>query len=443
MDEVVKKIMPHSTESEQSVLGAMLMDAEAINTASELITGEDFYNKQYGTIFDAMVELQHTGRPVDLVTLQEILKEKDVPPEVSSLTYVKEFIDTVPTSANVKTYANIVREKAVLRRLIRANEEISNLCYSGKEKTDDILDKAEKKIFDVTQKRGASQFAPIEEVVMTALDNIEAAGKTKGSVTGIHSGFDDLDYRTAGFHASEMILIAARPGVGKTAFALNIALNAAIGHKKTVALFELEMSKESLVNRLLAMDSKVSGQKLKTGELSGSEWTALSEGAAEIARSAIYIDDNAAITPAELRSKCRKLYAEKGLDLVIIDYLQLMNGNGKSDSRQQEVSDISRSLKLLAKELKIPVIALSQLNRKVEDRADKRPQLSDLRESGSIEQDADIVMFLHRDDKQEAENSNVTELIISKHRNGPTGTVKLVWLPEFMLFKSIAKKDKT
>ena len=310
MDEVVKKIKPHSTESEQSVLGAMLMDSEAIQAAAEILTGADFYNKQYGVIFDAMVELQNTGRPVDLVTLQEILKEKDVPPEVSSLTYVREFIETVPTSANIKTYANIVREKAVLRRLIEVNDEISNMCYAGKDTTDFILDKAEKKVFDVVQKRGSSNFVPIEEVVLSALENIEQAGKAKGPVTGIASGYDDLDYKTAGFHGSELILIAARPGVGKTAFALNIALNVAVRQKKKVALFELEMSQESLVNRLLAMDSKVSGQRLKTGSLSGSEWTLLSEGAAEIARSQIFIDDNSAITPNELRSKCRKLMLE-------------------------------------------------------------------------------------------------------------------------------------
>ena len=264
------------------------------------------------------------------------------------------------------------------------------------------------------------------------------AGQGPNAPAFIHSsGTSSLNWRP-----KATAFLFRNPSLKKTAFALNIALNAAIGHKKTVALFELEMSKESLVNRLLAMDSKVSGQKLKTGELSGGEWTALSEGAAEIAKSHIFIDDNSAITPNELRSKCRKLKLEKGLDLVIIDYLQLMNGNGRSDSRQQEVSDISRSLKLLAKELKIPVIALSQLNRKVEDRADKRPQLSDLRESGAIEQDADIVMFLHREDaaKKDGEEANVTELIIAKHRNGPTGTVKLVWLPEFMLFKNLAKK---
>ncbi len=440
-EEVVRKVMPHSTESEQSVLGAMMLDNQAITAAGEILTGEDFYNTQYGVIFDAMQELQSSGRPVDLITLQDILKEKNVSPEVSSLTYVKEFIDRVPTSANVKSYAQIVREKSVLRKMIRTNDDISSMCYSGKEKLDYILDNAEKKIFDVVKKRGSSDFVPIDEVVMRALDNIEAASKTKGSVTGVATGFTDLDYDTAGFQPSDLILVAARPAMGKTAFALNIALHVAIKEKKRVALFDLEMSKESLVNRLFAMQSKVDGKKLRTGELSPEEWNALSVGAAEVAESLIVIDDNASITPAELRSKCRKLKLEKGLDLIIIDYLQLMSTDGRNDSRQQEVSEISRALKLMARELNVPVIALSQLSRKVEDRTDKRPMLSDLRESGAIEQDADVVMFLYREDyyKPDTENKGVTEVIIAKQRNGPTGTVKLAWLPDFMLFKNLAK----
>ena len=440
-EEVVRKVMPHSTESEQSVLGAMLMDSQAIISAGEILTGEDFYNKQYGVVFDAMQELQTSGRPVDLITLQDLLKEKNVPPEVSSLTYVKEFIERVPTSANVKSYAEIVREKSVLRRMIRANDDISTLCYSGKEKLDVILDTAEKKVFDVVKRRGSTDFVPIDEVVMNVLDNIEKAGKVKGNTTGVPTGFTDLDYDTAGFQPSDLILIAARPSMGKTAFALNIALNAAIKEKKRVALFDLEMSKESLVNRLFAMQSKVDAKKLRTGDLNTAEWEMLSAGAAEVAKSFIVIDDNAGITPAELRSKCRKLQLEKGLDMIIIDYLQLMTNGGKTDSRQQEVSDISRSLKLLARELNVPVVALSQLSRKVEERTDKRPMLSDLRESGAIEQDADVVMFLYREDyyKKDTENTNVTEVIIAKQRNGPVGTVKLAWLPEFMLFKNLTK----
>ena len=442
-EEVVRKVMPHSTESEQSVLGAMLMDSQAIVSAGEIITGEDFYNKQYGVIFDAMQELQSSGRPVDLITLQNLLKEKNVPPEVSSLTYVKEFIERVPTSANVKSYAEIVREKSILRKMIHTNDDISSLCYGGKEKLDVILDRAEKKVFDVAKGRGSTDFVPIEEVVVNVLDNIEKAGKAKGSVTGVATGFDDLDYDTAGFQPSDLILIAARPSMGKTAFALNIALHAAIKEKKHVALFDLEMSKESLVNRLLAMQSGVDAKKLRTGDLNTAEWTSPSTGAAEVSKSLIVIDDDAGITPMELRSKCRKLQIEKGLDLIIIDYLQLMTSGGRSDSRQQEVSEISRSLKLLARDLNVPVVALSQLSRKVEDRTDKRPMLSDLRESGAIEQDADVVMFLYREDyyKKDTENTNVTEVIIAKQRNGPVGTVKLAWLPQFMLFKNLDNKN--
>ncbi|MBR6093940.1 MAG: replicative DNA helicase [Lachnospiraceae bacterium] len=440
-EESVKRIMPHSTESEQSVLGAMLMDSQAISSASEILTGEDFYNKQYGVIFDSMVELQNSGGAVDLVTLQEKLKEKNVPPEVSSLSYVREFIDAVPTSANIKAYATIVHEKAVLRKLIRTNDEISSSCYEGKEEIGVILDTAEKKIFDVVKRRGSTDFVPIEDVVMNALDAIERAGKAKGETTGVPTGFKDLDYATAGLQPSDLILIAARPSMGKTAFALNIALHASMKEKRKVAMFSLEMSKEQLVNRFLAMESKVSSQKIRIGDLNPSEWQALSVGATEVAGASVVIDDTPGITPGELRSKCRKLKLEKGLDLIIIDYLQLMSGSGKTDSRQQEVSDISRSLKSLARELNVPVVALSQLSRKVEDRTDKRPMLSDLRESGAIEQDADVVMFLYREDyyNKETENVNVSEVIIAKQRNGPTTTIKLAWLPEYTQFKNLAK----
>jgi len=440
-EEVVKRIMPHSTESEQSVLGAMLMDSQAISSASEILTGDDFYNKQYGVIFDSMVELQNSGSAVDLITLQEKLKEKNVPPEVSSLSYVREFIDAVPTSANIKAYATIVHEKAVLRKMIRTNDEISNCCYEGKEELGNILDAAEKKIFDVVKRRGSSDFVPIEDVVMNALDAIERAGKAKGETTGVPTGFKDLDYATAGLQPSDLVLIAARPSMGKTAFALNIALHASMKEKRKVAMFSLEMSKEQLVNRFLAMESKVSSQKIRIGDLNPSEWQALSVGATEVAGASVVIDDTPGITPGELRSKCRKLKLEKGLDLIIIDYLQLMSGSGKTDSRQQEVSDISRSLKSLARELNVPVVALSQLSRKVEDRTDKRPMLSDLRESGAIEQDADVVMFIYRDDyyNHDTEKKGIAEINIAKQRNGPTGTVELKWLPEYTKFANLQK----
>ncbi len=442
MDEaVVKRILPHSTEAEQSVLGAMIMDSEAITTASEIITGDDFYNKQYGLIFDTIVELQNSGSSVDLVTLQNKLKEKDVPPEVSSLEYVKDFVSAVYTSANIKNHAEIVQQKSVLRKLIRTTEGISNTCYAGKDDVESILEDTEKKVFDIVQRRNAGEFVPIQQVVMNALDMIEKAAKNKGAITGVPTGFTDLDYSTAGFQPSDLILIAARPSMGKTAFALNIALHAALKCQKCVAIFSLEMSKEQLVNRLFAMESKVNSQNLRTGNLSDKEWDKLMEGAIEVGKSKLIIDDTGSISISELRSKCRKFKLEHGLDMIMIDYLQLMTGNGKTDSRQQEVSDISRSLKALARELNVPVIALSQLSRKVEERPDHRPMMSDLRESGAIEQDADVVMFIYRDDyyNKDTEKPNVAEIIIAKQRNGPVGTIELAWLPDFTQFKNLAK----
>ncbi len=442
MDEaVVKRILPHSTEAEQSVLGSMIMDSDAIVTASEIISGDDFYNKQYGVIFDTMVELQNSGSSVDMVTLQNKLKEKDVPPEVSSLEYVRDFITAVPTSANIKYYAEIVQKKSVLRKLIRTTEGISNTCYAGKEDVEGILEDTEKKIFDIVQRRNTGDFVPIQQVVMNALDIIEKAAKNKGAITGVPTGFTDLDYSTAGFQPSDLILIAARPSMGKTAFALNIALHAAVKSQKAVAIFSLEMSKEQLVNRLFAMESKVNSQNLRTGNLSDKEWDKLMEGAIEVGKSKLIIDDTGSISISELRSKCRKYKLEHGLDMIMIDYLQLMTGSGKSDSRQQEVSDISRSLKALARELNVPVIALSQLSRKVEERPDHRPMMSDLRESGAIEQDADVVMFIYRDDyyNKDTDKPNVAEIIIAKQRNGPVGTIELAWLPDYTQFKNLAK----
>lgn len=442
MDEaIIKRILPHSTEAEQSVLGSMIMDAQAIVTASEILTGDEFYNKQYGVIFNAIVELNNAGRSVDLVTLQDKLKEKDVPTEVSSMEYVRDFITAVPTSANVKHYARIVHDKAVLRKLIHTTEGITDICYAGKEEVDDILDMTEKKVFEVVQRRDSNDFVPIRRVVMNALDMIEAAAKTTGSITGISTGFTDLDYSTAGFQPSDLILIAARPSMGKTAFALNIALNSALKDGKCVALFSLEMSKEQLVNRLFAMESMVSSQNIRTGNLSDKEWEKLIEGATAVGNSRIIIDDTGSISISELRSKCRKFKLEHGLDMIMIDYLQLMTGNGKTDSRQQEISDISRSLKSLARELNVPVVALSQLSRKVEERPEHRPMLSDLRESGAIEQDADVVMFIYRDDyyNKDTDRKGVAEIIIAKQRNGPIGTIELAWLPDFTQFKNLAK----
>lgn len=438
---LLKRILPHSIEAEQSVIGSMIMDREAIVVASEIITGDDFYSRQYGIVFEAMIELNDEGKPVDLVTLQDRLKEKDVPPEVSSLEFVRELITTVPTSANIKYYANIVAEKSVLRKLIKLNEEIANTCYAGKESLEVILEDTEKRVFDLVQRRNTGEFVPIREVVMNAMDRIEKASHNKGNVTGIATGFIDLDFRTAGMQPSDLILIAARPSMGKTAFVLNLADYIVFKQNRTVAIFSLEMSKEQLVNRLFSMESKVDSQHIRTGNLSDDEWEKLIESAGIIGKSNLIIDDTPGISISELRSKCRKYKLEHNLEMIIIDYLQLMSGSGRTDSRQQEISDISRSLKSLARELNIPVIALSQLSRAVEQRPDHRPMLSDLRESGAIEQDADVVMFLYRDDyyNKDTEKKNIMEVIIAKQRNGPIGTIELVWLPDFTKFGNLQK----
>ena len=439
---LLKRVLPHSTEAEQSVIGSMIIDREAITIASEIISGEDFYGKQYGVIFDTMVELNDEGKPVDLVTLQDRLREKDVPPEISSLEFVKSMIDWVPTSANVKYYATIVAEKYTLRKLIRLNEEIENTCYTGKENLEVILEDTEKKVFELVQKRNTGDYVPIRQVVMNAMDKIEKASKNKGNVTGVATGFIDLDYRTAGMQPSDLILVAARPSMGKTAFVLNIAQHVAFKLNQTVAIFSLEMSKEQLVNRLFSLESRVDSQHLRTGNLSDAEWEKLIESAGVIGKSNLIIDDTPGISISELRSKCRKYKLDHDLKMIIIDYLQLMSGSGRgSDSRQQEISDISRSLKALARELNVPVIALSQLSRAVEQRPDHRPMLSDLRESGAIEQDADVVMFIYRDDyyNKDTDRKGIAEIIIAKQRNGPIGTVELVWLPDYTKFANLEK----
>ncbi len=443
-EEWQKRVLPNSIEAEKSVIGSMLMDRDAITVASEILLGEDFYVKQNEILFDTMVELHNEGKPVDLVTLQNKLKEKDVPPEVSSMEFVKELLDSVPTSANVKYYANIVAEKASLRKLIKVNEEIENECYSQKESVETIMDETEKKVFKVVQRRNAGDYVPISTVVNNALDKISVAARNKGAVTGIPTGFTDLDYRTAGLQPSDLVLIAARPSMGKTAFVLNIAQHVAFKQGLPLVIFSLEMSKEQLVNRLFSLQSGVDAQKLRVGNLEEADWEMLIEGATQIGQSKLIIDDTPGISIGELRSKCRKYRLEHGLSLVMIDYLQLMTGSGKgSESRQQEISDISRSLKSLARELQVPVIALSQLSRAVEQRPDHRPMLSDLRESGAIEQDADVVMFIYRDDyyNHESPDKGISEIIIAKQRNGPIGTVKLAWLPELTKFANLAREQ--
>ncbi len=443
MDEaLIRRVMPNSVEAEQSVIGSMLMDREAIIAAADILVADDFYQKEYGVLFQAMVNIHSENKPVDLVTLLERLKSMDVPPEVCSIDFVRDLTNAVPTSANVKQYANIVKEKSILRNVIKVNEAITNECYLGRESADSILEETEKQLFKLLQSRGAEDITPIKDVVMEAINRIEAASKQSGSVTGIPTGFTDLDYRTAGLQPSDMILVAARPSMGKTAFALNLAAHAACKKHITTAIFSLEMSKVQLMNRFLAMESGVSAQNMRTGNLSDGEWEKLVEGAAILGDSGLVIDDTPGISISDMRSKCRKIKLEHdNLGLIIIDYIQLMTSNSRSESRQQEVSEISRSLKALARELNVPVIALSQLSRAVEQRPDHRPMLSDLRESGAIEQDADVVMFLYRDEyyKKDTDKPGVAEVIIAKQRNGPTGTVELAWIGDRQRFANLER----
>ena len=443
-EEVIKRRPPHNVEAERAVIGAMMLNADAIMVCSELLTSDEFYQQQYGIIFDALVEMYKDGVGADLVTLQNKLREKEVTPELYSVEYLGELLASVPTSANVKFYAEIVHEKAVLRRLIRVSEQVTKDCYMDSQPLEDILEDTEKSVFDVIQQRGGSEFEPIRDVVLRTLDSIEKAAKQKGNITGLETGFRDLDAKTAGLQKSDLILIAARPAMGKTAFVLNIAEYVALHSNSTIALFSLEMSKEQLVKRMLAMNSMVDSQKIRTGDLEDDDWDKLVGSVRKIGNSNLVIDDTSGITASELRSKCRKLKIEQGLDLVIIDYLQLMTGAGKrkSDSRQQEISDISRSLKVMARELNVPVIALSQLSRAVESRPDKRPMLSDLRESGAIEQDADIVMFIYRDEyyNPDSEKKGVAEVIVAKQRSGPTGPVELAWLSQYTKFGNLEYK---
>ncbi len=443
---LIKRIMPNSIDAEQSVIGAMLLDKDAILTVSEMLSKDDFYQSLNAVLFEAMVELYGEGKPVDLITLQDKLKEKNVPPEISGLTYARDLIAMVPTSANVKFYAEIVLEKSTLRKMIRVNEELANACYLGTDSVEAIMEDAEKKVFSLTQNRDSGgKYSPINNVIMNVLDEIAAASKMKGAVTGISTGFIDLDYKTAGFQPSDLILIAARPSMGKTAFVLNIAQHMALQSKKSVLIFSLEMGDTQLAKRMLSLESQVDAQLLRTGNLKDEDWEQVIEGADKIAKTKLTIANTPGISISEMRSMCRKYKIQHGLDVIIIDYLQLMSGSigGRNESRQQEISEISRSLKSLARELEVPVVALSQLSRAVEQRPDKRPMLSDLRESGAIEQDADVVMFIYRDDyyHKDTEKKNVAEIIIAKQRNGPIGTTELAWLPKYTKFANLKRQD--
>ena len=441
---LIKKVQPHSKEAEQAVIGSMIMDKDALLAASELLQGEDFYIQQYGILFDVMVELLHESKPAELVTILNKLKEKGISPEICGMEFIRDVTDAVSTSANIKYYADIVAEKALSRKLIKITEGIANTCYADKEQMDTILEDTEKQIFNIVQKRNAGEYEDMRQVVLRTLKNIEAAAKSQGRITGIATGFRDLDYKLSGLQKQALVVLAARPAMGKTAFVLNMAEYIAIHSKVPTVIFSLEMGKESLVNRLLAMNSHVDSQSILTGDLKDSEWADLMESARSIGESSLIIDDTPGISLSEMRSKCRKLKLEKGLGLIIIDYLQLMTTTGRVESRQQEISTISRSLKGLARELDVPVVALSQLSRAVESRPDKRPRMSDLRESGAIEQDADVVMFIYRDEyyNPDTEEPGVSEIIIGKHRAGPTGTIKLKWMGDIQKFGNLEMRSQ-
>ncbi|MBP3877829.1 MAG: replicative DNA helicase [Lachnospiraceae bacterium] len=443
MDEqLVRRIPPHSDEAERSVIGSMLMSEEAAMAAEEILNGEDFYNRQLGAVFETMKMLSDARKPIDMVTLKDALEKQDLPEDVKNMEFVRESLLSVPSSANIREYAAIVRDRATLRRLIAASEEIESSCYAGAEETETILDQAEKSIFQVVQQRSTSGYTTVKEVVYNTLEAIAAASRSKSHITGLETGFLDLDYKTSGFQNADFILVAARPSMGKTAFVLNIVEYMALRKNWPCAIFSLEMSSESLMNRLLALESRVDSQKIRTGRMNDEEWSRVVEASGIIANSGIVIDNTPGISLRELRSKARKFKIDMDIKVIFIDYLQLMSGSGKAGvSRQQEISDISRGLKGLARELNVPVVALSQLNRSAETRDDHRPMLSDLRESGAIEQDADVVMFIYRDDyyHKDTEEKNIAEIIIAKQRNGPIGTTKLVWLPEFTKFANLKK----
>lgn len=439
----IQKKVPHDADAEQAVLSSILMDKDAAAEAFELLKTDDFYSPENREVFRAALQLYTKGDPIDVVTVKNQLEENGVFAEIGGVETLANIAAAVGSSVNVKSYAKIVEEKSVLRRLIKLSGELSEISYKGADDINVILDKAEKGIFDVMQNRNTDSFASIMDVAYNTFSNIEKIYNSNEKITGISTGFTDFDAKTAGLQKSDLILIAARPSMGKTAFVLNVAQYAAVRDHVPVAIFSLEMSKEQLVNRMLCAEALVEAQKVRTGELNSDDWSKLVESMGVLSEAPIYIDDTPGITAMEIRAKCRRLKIEKGLGLVVIDYLQLMSGSGRSDSRQQEISEISRSLKAIAREIEAPVIALSQLSRACEARSDHRPMLSDLRESGAIEQDADLVAFLYRDEyyfPEKTEKKNQAELIIAKQRNGPTGTVNLTWLGQYTKFANMENR---
>ena len=437
------KVPPHDIEAEQAVLGSMLTDKDAVISAIEVLKEEDFYRTDNRAIYEAILNLYNRAEPIDIITVKAELESIGKFEQVGGLTYLASLPDKVPTTANAMKYIKIVEEKSTLRNLIKTANEIIELGYDPTEDVEDIMESAEKKIFDIMQNKDKKGYAPIQDILVESFNQLEELYNRKQHITGVPSGFIELDYKTAGFHGSDLVLIAARPAMGKSAFALNIATNAAVRANVPVVIFSLEMSKEQMVNRILCSEAMVDSNKVRTGKLEEDDWTKLAGSIGPLSDSEIYIDDTPGISVSEIRAKCRKLKLEKNIGMVLIDYLQLVQGSNKRNgSREQEISEISRSLKILAKELNVPVIALSQLSRAVEQRPDHRPMLSDLRESGAIEQDADIVMFLYRDDyyNKESEKKDIAEVIIAKHRGGSLGTVELLWLGSYTKFVNWEKR---
>ena len=437
------KVPPHDLEAEQAIIGSMLTDRDAVISSIEVLKEEDFYREDNRAIYSAILNLYNRSEPIDIITVKAELESMGKFEQVGGLEYLAELPEKVPTTANAEKYIKIVEEKSILRRLIKTANEIIELGYSPTEDVEDIMEGAEKKIFDIMQQKNQKSYTPIKDVLVESFTKLEELYNRKQHITGVPTGFSELDYKTAGLHGSDLILIAARPAMGKTAFALNIATNASVRAKVPVAVFSLEMSKDQLVNRILCSEAMVDSNKVRTGKLEENDWTKLAESIGPLSEAEIYIDDTPGISVTEIRAKCRKLKLEKNIGMVVIDYLQLVQGSNKRNgSREQEISEISRSLKILAKELNVPVIALSQLSRAAEQRPDHRPMLSDLRESGAIEQDADIVTFLYRDDyyNKDSEKKDIAEVIIAKHRGGSTGTVELLWLGSYTKFVNLERR---
>lgn len=440
---MLDRVPPQNIDAEQSVLGAMLLEREAIFRVTEFLKPEDFYRESHRIIFQVILELAEGDNPVDLITVTDLLRDQGELDKVGGITYVATLANLVPTAANAEYYARIVEEKALTRALISVTTRISSRGYEGSESAEELLDEAERSILELGQRRSTSTFTPLKEILVSTLENLENAYNNRGKITGVPTGFIELDRMTNGFQKGDLAILAARPSMGKTALAILIGQYAGVKHQVPVAIFSLEMSKEQLVQRMLCSEAMVDAHKVRTGNLSDEDWGKLSEAARYLSRAPIYLDDTGAATIREIRSKTRRLKAERGLGIIIIDYLQLMSGGRRIENRQQEIADISRKLKGLAKELGVPVLALSQLSRAVESRTDKHPMMSDLRESGSIEQDADVVMFIYRDEyyNPESEKKGIAEIVIAKQRNGPVGSIELGFFKEFTKFVNLAKRE--